>query len=78
MSLGVGFKMTKLRLIYITSWPTHLALRLGFISVPLAPPWLITNRFLLAFFENEKEDRREVRWPLSVWFCFRWPFLTEI
>lgn len=64
---GSWSTMTKLGLVDVTFWPMHLALPLGFISVPLTPPQrlpsLITDRILLAFFEKKQEERREVRWP---------------
>lgn len=67
MSLGLGFKMTKLPLIYITFWPKHLALTLGFISVPPTPPQraLLCGRKYIctSIFEKKEEERREVRWP---------------
>jgi hypothetical protein len=59
MRLGVGFKVAKLVLIYITFWPPHLARTLAFISVPLTPPQSlfsqVTTRFLLAFWKRKRK-----------------------
>lgn len=59
---GSWLTMTKLGLVDVTFWPVHLALPLGFISVPLTPPQgllsLITDRILLAFLRRNRRGER--------------------
>lgn len=59
---GSWLTMTKLGLVDVTFWPVHLALPLGFISVPLTSPKgsfpLITDRILLAFLRRNRRGER--------------------
>lgn len=67
---GSWSTMTKLGLVDVTFWPMHLALPLGFISVPLTPPQrllsLITDRILLAFLRRNRRRGERLGGPMGL------------